>query len=181
MTRATRFLTNFLKYFAERNDGMANEELCHKDQVLSDRNSRIVKDTFEHGGKRKLKQAFLEVKGSASPNVVLRELNEPYPANLVMLKGVVVEVDDDMSPTEDDAWNVCGRIAEKCREAEEHDAMCEHLAYAYSILCDYLRADEGDWLMSKETSETLIRGAIDRIIRAGKCADFNLEKYRSED
>ena len=149
--------------------------------MLSDRNSRIIKDTFEHGGKRKLKQAFLEVKGNASPNVVLREINEPYPANLVMLKGVVVEVDDDMRPTEDDAWNICGRIAEKCREVEEHDAMGKHLAYAYCILCDYLSCAEGDWLISKETSETLIRGAVDRISLACKCADFDLVNHKSDD
>jgi hypothetical protein len=39
----------------------------------------------------------------------------------------------------------------------------------------------GDYTMSKETVETLIRGAIDRIVRAGKCFGLRLDQYRSDD
>ena len=149
-----------------------------------------IKNPSEDGGKRKLMQVFLEVKGAEHPKVVLRPASDDsYPANLVMLKDVVVEVDEDKYWTEDDAWNVCGKIADKCREVEEYedahmsvgDTMREHLAYAYSILRDCLMNAEGDWPLSKETSETLIRGALDRIVRAGKCVDFNPENYRSDD
>ena len=135
-------------------------------------------------------QAFLEVKGDKPPSVTLRPASDDsYPATLVILKDVVVEVDDDKSQTEDDAWKVCGMIADKCREAEEHEdahmsirnAMCEHLAYAYSILCDYVKEFDDDYTMSKETAETLIRGVMDRIVSAGKCIDLNLKNYRSED
>lgn len=149
-----------------------------------------IRNPFEDGGKRKLMQVFLEVKGAEPPKVVFRPASDDsYPANLVLLKDVVVEVDDDKNRTEGDAWNVCGKIADKCREVEEYEdanmsgrnAICENLTYAYSILFDYLRDAEGDWLLSKETSETLIRGAVDRIVRAGKCVNLNLENYRSED
>lgn len=148
-----------------------------------------IKNPSEDGGKRKRMQVFLEVKGAEHPKVVLRPASDDsYPANLVMLKDVVVEVDEDKYWTEDDAWNVCGKIADKCREVEEYEdanmsgrnAICEHLTYAYCILCDYLRETEGDWLMSKETSETLIRGAIERLVWAGKCVGFKLDEYRSE-
>lgn len=149
-----------------------------------------IKNPSEDGGKRKLMQVFLEVKGAEHPKVVLRPASDDsYPANLVMLKDVVVEVDEDKYWTEDDAWNVCGKIADKCREVEEcedanmsgRNAICEHLTYAYCILCDYLRETEGDWLMSKETSETLIRGVIERLVLAGKCVGFKLDEYRIDD
>ena len=149
-----------------------------------------IENPFEDDGKKKRMQVFLEVKGAEHPKVVLRPASDDsYPANLVMLKDVVVEVDEDKYWTEDDAWNVCGKIADKCREVEEcedanmsgRNAICEHLTYAYCILCDYLRETEGDWLMSKETSETLIRGAIERLVWAGKCVGFKLDEYRSDD
>lgn len=149
-----------------------------------------IKNPSEDGGKRNLMQVFLEVKGAEHPKVVLRPASDDsYPANLVMLKDVVVEVADDKYWSEDDAWKVCGKIADKCREVEEYEdanmsgrnAICEHLTYAYCILCDYLRETEGDWLMSKETSETLIRGAIERLVWAGKCIGFKLDEYRSDD
>ena len=76
-----------------------------------------IKTPSDDGGKRKLMQVFLEVKGAEHPKVVLRPASDDsYPANLVMLKDVVVEVDEDKYWTEDDAWNVCGKIADKCRE-----------------------------------------------------------------
>ena len=137
--------------------------------------------------KKKLMQLFLKVNEDTSPQLVSRpQEEESYPANLVMLKGCVIESKEDMD--EQDCWDAAGKVAEMCAnglEAQKNtpqmNSLREHLTYAYSILCDYLREAEGDWLMSKETSETLIRGAIDRIVFAGKCADFNLENYRSDD
>ena len=140
----------------------------------------------EKGQEPKEMQAFLKVSGDESPTLVLRPKECAYPANLVLLNGVVVDAEDETSFDEEDSWVVCAKVAEMCRLGNEYglsarNAMCEHLAYAHSILCDYLRETEGDWLMSKETSETLIRGAIDRIVSAGKSMGFNLEDYRSED
>lgn len=134
-----------------------------------------------------LMQLFLKVKEDSSPQLVAQPADKgSYPANLVMLKGCVIESKEDMD--EQDCWDAAGKVAEMCAEGLEAqsktspmNSLREHLTYAYSILCDYLRETEGDWLMSKETSETLIRSAIDRIVWAGKCADFNLENYRSED
>ena len=137
-----------------------------------------------------LSQVFLKVGDAVRgadlcPILMLRSADEEgYPANLVKLDGVVLEKDPKEKWTEDDAWTVATNIASMCRAKDRtpaRNAMCEHLAYAYSILCDYLRETEGDWLMSKETSETLIRGAIDRIVLAGKCVDFKLDEYRSDD
>jgi len=141
-----------------------------------------------------LSQVFLKVgetvrDADLCPRLMLRSADEEgYPANLVKLNGVVLEKDPKEKWTEDDAWTVASNIASMCREQTESEgraparnAMCEHLAYAYSILCDYLRETEGDWLMSKETSETLIRGAIDRIVSAGKCIGFELDRHRSDD
>lgn len=149
-----------------------------------------IKNPFEDDGKKS--QVFLKVGDAVRdadlcPRLMLRSADEEgYPANLVKLNGVVLEKDPKEKWTEDDAWTVANDIASMCREQAEskdgtpaRDAMREHLAYAYSILCDYLRETEGEWLMSKETSETLIRGAIDRIVRAGKCVKFELDQYRS--
>lgn len=136
---------------------------------------------------KNLVQLFLKVNDDSSPQLVAQPADKgSYPANLVMLKGCVIESKEDMD--EQDCWDAAGKVAEMCAEGLEAqsktspmNSLREHLAYAYSILCDYLRETEGDWLMSKETSETLIRSAIDRIVWAGKCADFNLENYRSKD
>ena len=138
-------------------------------------------------GGSKLMQAFLKVSGDDSPTLVFRPKESgSYPANLVLLNGVVIDAEDETSFNEEDSWVACAKVAEMCRLGNEYgvsarNALCEHLAYAYSILCDYLGETEGDWLMSKETSETLIRGAIDRIVRAGKCFGFSLDKYRSDE
>ena len=165
--------------------------LIVEDFAETSRKEKEMKDEkkSEEKGKTRLMQVFLEVKGAEHPKVVLRPASDDsYPANLVLLKDVVVEVADDKYWSEDDAWKVCGKIADKCREVEEcedanmsgRNAICEHLTYAYCILCDYLRETEGDWLMSKETSETLIRGAIERLVWAGKCIGFKLDEYRSD-
>ena len=62
-----------------------------------------------------------------------------------------------------------------------HEQMNEklrvHLAYAHSVLCDFAKKD-GACTMSKETAETLVQGAIDRIVAAGKCVGLNLNNYR---
>ena len=135
-----------------------------------------------------LMQLFLKVNGDSFPQLVARPADkQSYPANLVMLKGCVIESKEDMD--EQDCWDAAGKVAEMCAEGLEaqqrktlhKESLIEHLTYAYSILCDYLRDTEGDWIMSKETSETLVRGAIDRIVKAGKCFGFDLDKYRSEE
>lgn len=136
-----------------------------------------------------LMQAFLKVNGDEAPQLVfLPKEKDSYPANLVLLDGVVVDERPVGEYSEEDAWNACSKVAELCRAGQEalskvgqRNAFCEHLAYAYSILCDCARECDGDWLMSKETWETLIRSAIDRIVSAGKCMDFNIGQYRSED
>ena len=134
-------------------------------------------------------QAFLKVNGDEAPQLVLiPKEKDSHPANLVLLEGVVVDGHPVGEYSEEDAWNACSKVAELCRAGQEslskvglHNAFCEHLAYAYSILCDCAKECDGDWTMSKETWETLIRAAIDRIVSAGKCLDFNLGEYRSDD
>lgn len=136
-----------------------------------------------------LMQAFLKVNGDEAPQLVLLpKEKDSHPANLVLLDGVVVDGRPVGEYSEEDAWNACSKVAELCRAGQEalskvglRNAFCEHLAYAYSILCDCARECDGDWLMSKETWETLIRSAIDRIVSAGKCLDFDIGQYRSED
>lgn len=136
-----------------------------------------------------LMQAFLKVNGDEAPQLVLQpKEKDSHPANLVLLEGVVVEGRPIGEYSEEDAWNACSKVAELCRAGSEalsktglRNAFCEHLAYAYSILCDCARECDGDWLMAKETWETLIRSAIDRIVSAGKCLDFHLDKYRSDE
>ena len=136
-----------------------------------------------------LMQAFLKVNGDEAPQLVLiPKEKDSHPANLVLLEGVVVDGHPVGEYSEEDAWNACSKVAELCRAGQEslskvglHNAFCEHLAYAYSILCDCAKECDGDWTMSKETWETLIRAAIDRIVSAGKCLDFNLGEYRSDD
>ena len=144
-------------------------------------------------------QAFLKVdcklggEGGKAPMVVLRRASDKsHAADLVELDGVVVESDggfkDDELWAEEDSWRICSKIAEMCRagnkaqiESPQRSSFCEHLAYAYSILCDYVKEFDDDYTMSKETAETLIRGAIDRIVSAGKCFGFRLDQYRSDD
>ena len=143
-----------------------------------------------------LMQAYLKVDcmGSGNPpRIVLRKASEEsHLADLVMLPGVVVDVDgvfpDCDKLSEQDSWEICSKVSERLRiaertekETENRKAYSEHLAYAYSILCDYVKKFDGDYTMSKETAETLIRGAIDRIVSAGKCFGFRLDQYRSDD
>lgn len=136
-----------------------------------------------------LRQVFAVVNGDVMPNLYLRKpLNsgEGYQANMIPLEGVFVDCPGECK--EEHAWDIVQRLSDLCRlgnEAEsemgKRNAMCEHLAYAYSILVDYVKEFDGDFIMSKETAETLIRGAMDRIVRAGKCFGFELDKYRTED
>ena len=136
-------------------------------------------------------QAYLKVSGGAPRIVLRRASDESYAADLVLLPGVVVEASgtypDYAAWSEQDSWAVCSKVAERMRLAERtekdapnRNAYCEHLAYAYSILCDYVLEFDDDYTMSKETAETLIRGAIDRIVRAGKCFGLRLDQYRSD-
>lgn len=133
-------------------------------------------------------QMFLKVDGAKMPALEFRPADEDaHPANMVLLPGAVVDTDSD-STGENFAWEVAGKVANLCRSGHEvqskagqRNALCEHLSYAYSILCDYLRETEGDWLISKETAETLIRAAVERIEWAGKCVDFALDNYRTKD
>ena len=68
------------------------------------------------------------------------------------------------------------------QDFEDRKKECiEHLAYAYSILFDYEREFEGDFLMSMETAETLVRAAIRHILDASSCLGENIENYRSKD
>ena len=132
-------------------------------------------------------QLFLKVNEDSSPQLVAQPADKgSYPANLVILKGFVIESKEDMD--EQDCWDAAGKVAEMCAAGNvaqgttsQMNSLREHLTYAYCILCDYLRETEGDWLMSKETSETLIRSAIERLVWAGKCVDFKLDEYRSDD
>lgn len=132
-------------------------------------------------------QVYISVEGACIPNIAIRPADmKSYPANMVKLEGAVVEFSG--SRGEKSAWDIAQRISELCRlgnEAESEmgnrNAMCEHLAYAYCILSDYVKEFDGDFTMSKETAETLIRGAMDRIVSAGKCFGFELDKYRTED
>ena len=136
---------------------------------------------------KKPMQLFLEVNDYSSLKLVAQPADKgSYPANLVILKGCVIESKEDMD--EQDCWDAAGKVAEMCAEGlkaqgktPQMNSLGEHLTYAYCILHDLLRETDGDWLMSKETTETLIRSAIERIVWAGECADFNLENYRSED
>lgn len=136
-----------------------------------------------------LMQAFLKVNGDEAPQLVLLpKEKDSHPANLVLLAGVVVDGRPIGKYSEEDAWNACSKVAEICREGQEslskvglRNAFCEHLAYAYSILCDCAKECEGELTMSKETRETLIRSAIDRIVYAGNCMDFHLDEHRTED
>ena len=143
-----------------------------------------------------LMQAYLKVDcmGSGNPPmIVLRKASdESHIADLVMLPGVVADVEgvfqDCDKWSEQDSWDICSEIAERLRiaeknekEAENRKRYSEHLAYAYSILCDYVKEFDGDYTMSKETAETLICGAIERIVRAGKCFGLRLDQYRIDD
>ena len=134
-----------------------------------------------------LMQLFLEVKEDSSPKLVAQPADKgSYPANLVMLKGCVIESKEDMD--EQECWDAAGKVAEMCAEGLEAqsktspmNSLLEHLTYAYSILCDYVLEFDGDYTMSNETAETLIRGAMYRIVSAGKCFGFQLDKYRRDD
>lgn len=134
-----------------------------------------------------MQQVYLSMNGDHLPGIAVRPVeSKSYPANLALLRGVVVDMPGECK--EDDAWNIINRISDLVRlgnDAEntmgKRNAACEHLAYAYSILCDYLKEFDGDYTMSKETAETLIRGAIDRLNWLGQCIGCEIENYRSED
>ena len=149
---------------------------------MSDQN-----DTSQDDTSVQVRQLFLKISGDECPQLVTQPASkDSCPANLVLLPGCLIESCEEMDET--GAWEAADKVADMCRSGLEtqrktpqRNALCEHLAYAYSILCDYVMEFDDDYTMSKETAETLIRGAIDRIVSAGKCVGFELDKYRSED
>lgn len=134
-----------------------------------------------------MQQVYLSMNGDRLPSIAVRPVeSKSYPANLAMLRGVVVDMPGECK--EDNAWDIINRLVNLCRLGNEYEsivhkysAAAEHLAYVYSILCDYLKEFDGDYTMSKETAETLIRGAIDRLKWLGQCIGCEIENYRSED
>ena len=136
-----------------------------------------------------LMQIYLRVNNDEYPQLVTRSLEEKScPPDHIFLSGCMIEREDrDFYDYKSEGMRVCQKVAEVCREGAkalaevpQRSAIGEHLAYAYSILCDYLKEFDGDYTMSMEAAETLIRGAIDRVVRAGKCFGFELGKYRSD-
>lgn len=169
-----------------------NEYRKRQEEIEMARKNTEKKSKIETGEKKAppgLKQVFAVVNGDGIPDLYLRKLldsGEGYQANMIPLEGMFVDCPGECK--EENAWSIVQRLSDLCRlgnEAESEmgnrNAMCEHLAYAYSILVDYVKEFDGDFTMSKETSETLIRGAMDRIVLAGKCIGFELDKYRPED
>lgn len=152
----------------------------------------MSKDTDKEGSKdTEMMQAYLSVSDYAPRIVLRRASDESYDANLIPMPGIVVEARGDFQDydklAEKDSWDICSKIAERLSLAEQtgkddknRNSCCEHLAYAYSILFDYVRSFYGDYTISKETAETLIRGAIDRIVRAGKFLGLRLDQHRSD-
>ena len=135
------------------------------------------------GPLKKMVQLFLSINGGELPQLVSQPIEKKsYAANRVLLPGCVVEVSD--NPDENEAWEACGKVSDLCREGQKslsatstRNACCEHLSYAYSLLCDYVTDKfSADCLMSDETAETVLRGAIDRIKWAASCLDFKLEE-----
>lgn len=61
-------------------------------------------------------------------------------------------------------------------EGPARSAVCEHLGFAHSILCDLvtLVGSSATDTVSEESVEALIRTAIDRVQRAGKAIGFKL-------
>lgn len=130
---------------------------------------------------RTLAQLFLDVDdtGDRVPELVARPADEKsHPANLLLLKGAVVEVGDEFDAQT--GWDAAGRVAELCRlgsemDGPQHAALCEHLSYVHAILADCVLNASGGGPLTSESLETLLRGAIDRCVRAGKCVGFSLE------
>lgn len=128
------------------------------------------------------KQIYLAVKGDDLPTVVARPLKEnSYPSNYVPIPGCVVEIHRGI--TENDAFKVAGEIARLCKGGQllQTGGLHEHLAYAWSILCDLIKDIEGDFMFSKETAETLVRGVMDHVRKAGKDIGFDCEEYRDSE
>lgn len=167
------------EYRKRQEEKMASKNTAKKSKI----------ETEEKKEQSRLKQVFAVVNGDRIPDLYLRkplDSGEGYQANMVPLEGMLVDCPAECK--EEHAWGIVQRLSDLCRlgsEAESkmgnRNAMCEHLAYAYSILVDYVKEFDGDFTMSKETAETLIRGAMDRIVYAGKCIGFELDKYRTED
>lgn len=133
----------------------------------------VRKDELEY------RQVYIKVAGDSDPVMVTRPLKDnSYPANYVPIPGCVVEIHRGI--TENDAFKVAGEIARLCKGGQllQTGGLHEHLAYAWSILCDLIKDTEGDFMFSKETVETLIRGAMDHIRKAGKDIGFDCEECR---
>lgn len=183
--------------FAENNPNdidwdATNEYRKRQEEIEMARKNTAKKSKIETDEKEvpsRLKQVFAVVNGDGIPDLYLRkplDSGEGYQANMTPLDGMLVDCPAECK--EENAWSIVQRLSDLCRlgsEAESkmgnRNSMCEHLAYAYSILVDYVKEFDGDFTMSKETAETLIRGAMDRIVSAGKCIGFELDKYRTED
>lgn len=134
-----------------------------------------------------LMQLFLKVNGDSCPQLVAQPADkQSYPANLVILNGCVIESKEDMD--EQDCWVAAGKVADMCRSGWEtirkagmRNAICDHLDYAYRLLCDYADTAEGGRTLSDATKDALLKAALARIEQACTCVDFALDKYGTED
>lgn len=61
--------------------------------------------------------------------------------------------------------------------ASYRSAVCEHLGFAYSLMCDLVQLVGASAVdtVSEESVEAIIRTAIDRMQRAGSAMDFKLD------
>lgn len=117
------------------------------------------------------------------PELVIREIPEGHgrPANLVVLPGIEAPDTDELGGDDAIGFDLAGRLVSACVAAKElksssRFAMCEHLGFAYAVLCDLVMlvgASSTD-TVSEESVEALIRTAIDRVQRAGKAVGFKL-------
>lgn len=105
------------------------------------------------------------------------KLDVPEDGEIVAMRVYVEQEEGDENVQDEEEAQLAG--TEGGRE-QMNEKLQEHLTYAYSVLCDFAKDMDGDWTMSKETAETLVQGAIDRIVAAGKCVGMNLNNYRED-
>ena len=106
------------------------------------------------------------------------KLNVPEDGEIVALRVYVEqeEGDEDVGEVVEDVRDKPNGQVKQELEGPNRSAVCEHLGFAHSILCDLvtLVGSSATDTVSEESVEALIRTAIDRVQRAGKAIGFKL-------
>lgn len=126
-------------------------------------------------------QAFLTISSDGSAPKMECKLvgEESYPANMVKLPGVVLEVCD---PTADvDDWEAANKLVEMCRMGEALQENTDHiednLGKMYDMLEDMISGMDRNLPLGNASTRTLLSQIQKHVVDTGKCIGIDVEDF----